>query len=198
MTLIIPEVLVLWSPLITRWQKIIAGNPMQYLPITLASIVFFTVPFAHSVSVVSESYRVYPDPRAYANTDPVFPYPYGAVSYMKENGVPEKLLNNFNWGGYLIWNFPGVRFFIDGRMDGFFINNRSFLTVYEEIISQSKRGKVLFDAYGFNGVLAPIANPWPLVSWLHGDPTWRIAHEDTVSILFLKSSDGSDRMALIP
>jgi len=198
MTLIIPEALILWSPFIVLWQKKIVENPISLLPVTVATIAFLIVPFTHGATVVSESFRVYPDPVTYATSDTAFVYPYGAVAYMKENGVPERLLNNFNWGGYLIWNFPGARFFIDGRMDAFFINNRSFLGIYQDIISQSERGKVLFNAYGFNGVLAPKTYVWPLVSLLRGEPTWRIAFEDTVSILFLKRSDGRDRMALIP
>ena len=40
-------------------------------------------------------------------------YPYQAVEYIKQNPLPERLLNDFNWGGYLVWQVPGIKTFID-------------------------------------------------------------------------------------
>lgn len=51
--------------------------------------------------------------QAYANYTG---YPYGAVEYMKHHYVGDKLLNEYNWGGYLIWKYPEEKVFIDGRM----------------------------------------------------------------------------------
>lgn len=43
-------------------------------------------------------------------------YPYNAVQYIKENKLPGKMFNEYNWGGYLIWKLPEKKVFIDGRM----------------------------------------------------------------------------------
>lgn len=43
-------------------------------------------------------------------------YPYGAIQYMKEKNLPGNLFNEYNWGGYLIWQYPEKKVFIDGRM----------------------------------------------------------------------------------
>ncbi|MDO8261101.1 MAG: hypothetical protein Q7T50_06470, partial [Candidatus Magasanikbacteria bacterium] len=43
-------------------------------------------------------------------------YPVQAVKYMRENSIRSNLLNLFNWGGYLLWQYPEAKVFIDGRM----------------------------------------------------------------------------------
>ena len=53
------------------------------------------------------------DPAVYANR---LNYPYGAVQYLKTSTPPKRLLNEYNWGGYLLWQYPEAKVFIDGRM----------------------------------------------------------------------------------
>jgi hypothetical protein len=53
------------------------------------------------------------DPALYARANN---YPYGAVQYMKSKDLHGKLYNEYNWGGYLIWQYPQEKVFIDGRM----------------------------------------------------------------------------------
>jgi hypothetical protein len=52
-------------------------------------------------------------PAAYAQQ---LGYPYGAVQYLKQSAPPTHLLNEYNWGGYLVWQYPEAKVFIDGRM----------------------------------------------------------------------------------
>jgi hypothetical protein len=44
-------------------------------------------------------------------------YPAGAVAYMKANGIQGRVFDEYVWGGYLIWNAPESKVFIDGRWD---------------------------------------------------------------------------------
>lgn len=46
----------------------------------------------------------------------VFGYPYQAVKFLNENSIGERIFNDYNWGGYLIWQHPQKKVFIDGRM----------------------------------------------------------------------------------
>lgn len=44
--------------------------------------------------------------------------PVGAVNYMKQHRLYGKVLNDYNWGGYILWTlYPDVRVMIDGRTD---------------------------------------------------------------------------------
>lgn len=115
-------------------------------------------------------------------------YPYHAVAYMKENGVPDRLLNEFYWGGYLIWNLPDHKFFIDGRMDTFIVKGESFAKIYWQIINLSPGWQELLDEYTIDSILAPVddARHWPLTEFLRDQPDWKIVHEDDVSIYLIK------------
>jgi hypothetical protein len=44
-------------------------------------------------------------------------YPLAAVQYLRANtGPSDRILNEYNWGGYLIWYLPEYKVYIDGRM----------------------------------------------------------------------------------
>ncbi|MBN1263448.1 MAG: hypothetical protein JW991_03780 [Candidatus Pacebacteria bacterium] len=43
-------------------------------------------------------------------------YPQGAVAFLGQEKISGNLFSIYNWGGYLIWKFPGKRVFVDGRM----------------------------------------------------------------------------------
>jgi hypothetical protein len=43
-------------------------------------------------------------------------YPMGAVKYLKENPIKGRMFNEYNWGGFLIWQYPEKKVYIDGRM----------------------------------------------------------------------------------
>lgn len=78
---------------------------------------------AVSIRIVSDPWRSFPEK-----------YPYLAVDFLKSK--PElfnkKLFNDFNWGGYLIWTWPGKKLFIDGRLPQYSYNGHSLLEEYHE------------------------------------------------------------------
>lgn len=118
-------------------------------------------------------------------------YPHGAVSFMQEHGIPQRLLNNLSWGGYLVWQFPGKRFFIDGRMENFFIDGHSFALDYWTMTRLESGWDRLLSQYGIDGILAPgqPGKTWPLTEFLRRDASWRIVYEDGVSLLAVRSED---------
>lgn len=44
-------------------------------------------------------------------------YPQRAVAYLRNTRPPGNLLNEYNWGGFLIWALPEYPVFVDGRTD---------------------------------------------------------------------------------
>ncbi len=43
-------------------------------------------------------------------------YPEGAVTYIRNHLPPGNVFSSYDWGGYLIWQLPEKKVFIDGRM----------------------------------------------------------------------------------
>lgn len=46
-------------------------------------------------------------------------YPTAAISFLQDNNIDGRMLNEYSWGGYLIWASPERKVFIDGRTDIF-------------------------------------------------------------------------------
>jgi hypothetical protein len=46
-------------------------------------------------------------------------FPVDGVNWLRGNRVPRRILNEYNWGGYLQWALRGYPIFVDGRTDLF-------------------------------------------------------------------------------
>jgi hypothetical protein len=147
----------------------------------LALIIVTKIPIT-----ISGMYQAYAHENVYASYNQSLPFPYGAVQFLKTHTVPARLLNDFNWGGYLIWNLPTRKFFVDGFMDAYIVHDVSFARTYWNLIHKQGDWQQTWDMYGFNAILAPINDHWQIVTWAQTQPDWVIAYEDSVSILLIK------------
>ena len=165
----------------TRLLKKIA-KPLKYI-LSVALVFVFLAFLAYSYEFFLKAPIVYTDEAAYVQEMPApYTYPYGAVKYIQENPVPKRLLNDFNWGGYLIWKLPERKVFIDGRMDNFFVEGESFAKDHWRITNLDEGWNQLLDDYQIEAVL--ISKGWPLAQALRVLPEWQILYEDDSSILF--------------
>lgn len=108
-------------------------------------------------------------------------YPYEAVEYLKKN-APERLFNVYGWGGYLIWQAPGIKTFIDGRMPGWKRDGREILDDYDKIINLKKEAPELLDFWQIRTVL--ISPDSPLTLYLKIHPQWEKRYEDSTAVIF--------------
>lgn len=68
-------------------------------------------------------------------------YPRDATSFLRENHEKyssANIFNNYNWGGYLIHEYPEKKLFIDGRLPQKEINNHSFIEEYGLFFSEEE------------------------------------------------------------
>lgn len=88
-------------------------------------------------------------------------YPSQAVAYLKENFPEGNVFSEYGWGGYLIWNLPEKKVFIDGRMpswrweaniDG---ETNNAMDDYMDVLSGNLHFKVIAEKYDINTVLWP-------------------------------------------
>ena len=92
-------------------------------------------------------------------------YPKDAVNYLKINLPENETFSLYGWGGYLIWQLPEKKVFIDGRMPswnwdkaGDSESNNSF-EEYKGILTGETDYKILFEKYKIDTVLWPISKP---------------------------------------
>jgi hypothetical protein len=90
-----------------------------------------------------------------------------------------KLLNHYNFGGWLIWNRVPV--FVDGRPDMY---GDTFIDQYVQLTAARGNWSAELDRLGIDRVLLPAENQ--LAKKLAKDPRWVRGLADPVAVLFLR------------
>ena len=107
-----------------------------------------------------------------------------AVEYLKREKIEGNIFNFYDWGGYLVWNLPEKKLFIDGRMTEWKIKDRHILRDYKTISNLEKGWEQKMEQYGINYVLLP--PNYPLVSALYLSGAWERAHKSDMSVILKK------------
>lgn len=120
--------------------------------------------------------------------------PVQMFDFMKENNVPDKgqrVLNHFGTGGYLIWNFPDEKNFIDSRN-----LNDSIYYEYASIMGMAPGFDEKIRNYGMDYFiyLAPdlVRVPQEMqttpISYFSQNDEWKLVFWDDKSFLFVKNT----------
>lgn len=89
------------------------------------------------------------------------------------------MFNDYGWGGYLIWNRPEEKVFIDGRADVYI---KKVFGDYLKITRLKPQALALLQEYRISYVFIPADAP--LVQALKASPFWSVLYEDkTAAIL---------------
>jgi hypothetical protein len=115
-------------------------------------------------------------------------FPKNALQFMQEHKLDGRIFNQYAWGGYMEWNTPQFKPFIDGRADIFVYNGvfRDFLCA-----TDAENAFEILDKYKIDYVLLPPRGP--LAYLLRHSQEWRTLYSDSVSALF-----GRTRMIATP
>jgi hypothetical protein len=122
-------------------------------------------------------------------------FPNGAVAFMERNGLYGNILNDYDWGDYLIWRTaPRSKVFIDGRYE----------TVYPVRVMRDyvrfgfglrDAAKVL-DGYPHDFVLVPPGSGGYRVA--SRSAVWKLIYEDPVAALFARADSSAARLPGVP
>ena len=89
-----------------------------------------------------------------------------------------KLLNHYNFGGWLIWN--GVPVYVDGRPDMY---GDAFMDRYVRLTSMRGDWRAQMTSEGIDRVLMPTGNP--MLAALRKDPRWKVQTADGAAVLLV-------------
>lgn len=109
-------------------------------------------------------------------------YPEKAITFIKENRLSGPLYNHFNWGGYLIWHLPELPVSIDGRTNVCGYDN--FLSSINTFNAKSDWNK---DPKFLSAGTIVTSPEWALTSILRNDERFKLAYEDNVALVFVRS-----------
>jgi hypothetical protein len=107
-------------------------------------------------------------------------FPSGAMNYLKVNHPKGEFFNEYNWGGYLIFNLPEYRVYVDGRTDLF---GDEILLEWEQVVKGDDGWKEILAKWDIHLVL--LQPDRPLVKLL-ADAGWELLYSDKVAVLFSK------------
>lgn len=110
-------------------QKILLPKELVWLTLGLATAYFTLINIPLTLSFNERTYC----------QKAVFPLPCLATEFLK-NQEPGNIFNAYEWGGYLIWQLPQFKIFVDGRMP-------SWVTKDERQLPNSWRGLSPYTVY---------------------------------------------------
>lgn len=109
--------------------------------------------------------------------------PVKAVTFLKTHHVSGRMLNDYVYGGYLIWAAPEYPVFVDGRSDVF--EWAGVLGDFGKWAMLQNDPRELLDKYGIDFCLlsrgAPMARVLPLIGG------WKVAYSDTQAMIFVRT-----------
>ncbi len=108
-------------------------------------------------------------------------YPAAALAFMQQRHLSGPIFNNYSWGGYMEWNAPQLKPFVDGRAD-IFMYNGSFED-YRKATSVQSSLEIL-DKYRVDYALLDPAQP--LTYLLKHSPAWQPIYSDKGAVLFAR------------
>jgi len=107
-----------------------------------------------------------------------------ALLYLKQH-PPSRMFNEYNWGGYLIWQLPEVKVFIDGRMAIWETNNLKIFDDFQSILSlDSREASFYLDKWQVNTIFIRANRPLDL--YLQNDSQWRLDYHDELSAIWTR------------
>lgn len=119
-------------------------------------------------------------------------YPVDAINWAKANPdkIGTRMLNEYGWGGYLIWQFPQQKVFVDGRMPHWQVNDKfPFYDVLYFISAQAGAIEIMQEKYGVDWMLTRPQRPLALV--LSDQDDWEKVYRDSTAVIYRKIQPSS-------
>ena len=107
--------------------------------------------------------------------------PVGAVEFLRQEQPPGPIFNNYNWGGYIIWQLPEYPVFVDGRTDLF---DDEFLRQYLAIYLGEDGWQEKLDSFGVNLILIEPGSG--LARELNRGSEWMMEYGDKTAVIYTR------------
>jgi hypothetical protein len=110
--------------------------------------------------------------------------PVKAVKFLEANGIAGPMLNDYTFGGYLIWAAPQYPVMIDGRTDLYVWSG--FLGEYGNWANLQSDPHLLLDKYKVGFCLLNSQSPMARVLSLL--PDWKQVYSDDKSVIYMRKT----------
>ena len=170
---------------IAFWDTFVRDTKMSNPFTKRLSQALILVSFIALVGIFSAKIYLFFNPKIWMQNNK---YPIGALSYLKAQSSNGNIFNNYDWGGYMIWQAPEYKTFIDGRMPSWSINGRYLMDDYIKMSYFPNDNKDLLNQYiqKYSIDTFLLSPKQKLSDYLKTEMSekWQVAYEDTSSIVF--------------
>lgn len=114
-------------------------------------------------------------------------YPCQAIDFIKKNPPKgDNIFTAYEWGGFLEWQLPEYKYFVDGRMPAWPTpEGKSPYTIYLELLQAQMNYQQKLDSYGTDALL--IQNGTFLDLELKQNPSvWGEIYRDSVAVVYVR------------
>jgi hypothetical protein len=112
-------------------------------------------------------------------------FPYKAVEFMRQQ-PPANIFNRYEWGGFLIWQLPSFKIFVDGRMPAWPTpEGKSPYTIYLETLQTQPGWQETLKEYNIGWILISPGTFMDLL--LRPDPKkfgWKEVYRDKTAVIY--------------
>jgi hypothetical protein len=115
-------------------------------------------------------------------------YPSRALDYLRAHPVAGAMLNDYGWGGYLIWTSPERKVFIDGRSQIY--EDNGVYQDYLRIMGVERNTLPLLRKYKVESCLVPADSA--IVTFLATLPDWQRVYSDDLSAILVRRKAPED------
>ena len=110
-------------------------------------------------------------------------FPVDAVHYLKENQPTGNMFNEFNWGGYLLYElWPEHDVFLDSQSDFY---GEELIRDYDDILNANDKWEHLLKKYQVDWLIIPSTSP--LAGEVSNDMDWEIVYSDNVALVGIRN-----------
>lgn len=117
-------------------------------------------------------------------------YPLEAINFLKNQPEKGNLFNRYEWGGFLVWQLPEYKVFVDGRMPAWSTpSGKSPYTIYLETLQTQPGWQKTLNEYDINWILISPKTFMDLK--LRPDPShfgWQEVYRDKISVVYKRVS----------
>ena len=110
-------------------------------------------------------------------------FPVEAVNWLKEHPQDGEMFNPFDWGGYLSFELPEKKVFIDSQGD---VYGETFIRKYEQVITLAPGWQEVLKEYNVDWALVNV--DWPLAGALAAEG-WQEVYRDGTAVVLVRGEN---------
>jgi len=108
-------------------------------------------------------------------------YPQKAVEFIVSNAPDGEMINEYDWGGYLIWTMRSYPVFIDGRTD---LYGDAILNEWLAVVQCDKNWRDIVDKWTINILFIKPGRPIITCAQVEG---WEMVYSDELSVVLTRN-----------